>query len=99
MRDQANPVRELFDAAAHHYALRVTCKGCRRQRVLSAAAVWWHFQKRGFSEWLRDVPQRFKCTSCELRGPHLDLVREEPTDTSLPLPSELEWKHELRRRR
>jgi len=98
-RDTANPVRDLYDAAAQHYALRFTCRGCRRQRVFVSAAVWWHFKRKGFTDWLRDVPKRFRCQDCGRRGPALDLVHEDATDTSLPLPTEQDWKHEQRRRR
>jgi hypothetical protein len=35
----------------------------------------------------------------KVRYPKLELVSEEPTDTSLPMPTELDWKRELRRRR
>ena len=99
MRDLVNPVRDLFDAAAHHYALKLTCQGCRRQRIFAAAAVWWHFKRKGLADRLRDVPKRFRCKDCGRRGPSLDLVHEEPNDGSLPLPSDLDWKHELRGRR
>lgn len=99
MRDLVNPVSDLFDAAAHHYALKFTCRGCRRQRIFAAAAVWWHFKRKGHPDRLRQVPQRFRCRACGRRGPTLDLVNEEANDTSLPLPSDQDWKRELRRRR
>jgi hypothetical protein len=35
----------------------------------------------------------------KVRDPELELVDEAPTDTSLPMPSELDWKREVRRRR
>jgi hypothetical protein len=99
VRDLVNPVRDLFDATAHHYALKLTCRGCRRQRIFPAAAVWWHFKRKGFADWVRDVPKRFRCKDCGRRGPSLDLVNEEPNDESLPLPGETDWKQELTRRR
>jgi len=99
VRDLVNPMRDLFDATAHHYAIKLTCQGCRRQRVFVAAAVWWHFKRRGLPDGLRDVPKRFRCQGCGRRGPALDLVHEDATDTSLPLPNEQDWKRELRRRR
>lgn len=99
VRDSANPVRDLFDATAQHYALKFTCRGCRRQRIFASASVWWHFKKRGLVDWLRDVPKKFVCKQCGRRGPTLDLVQEGATDTNLPFPSETDWKHELRRRR
>lgn len=98
-RISANPVRDLFDATAQHYAIKLTCRGCRRSRIFPSAAIWWHFRKKGFSEWLRDVPGKFRCRVCERRAPGMDLVHEAANDTSLPMPSELVWKHELRRRR
>lgn len=98
-RQLVNPVRDLFDATAHHYAIKLTCRGCRRQRVFAAAALWWHFTRRSIPDWLREIPKKCRCRTCGKRGPHLDLVQEEPNDHSLPLPSEHEWKRELRRRR
>lgn len=99
LRTQANPVRDLFDATAHHYAIRFTCRGCRRVRIFPAAAVWWLFHRKGWTDWLRDVPKHFSCRVCERKVPVMDLVEEAPNDTSLPLPGETDWKRELRRRR
>ena len=99
VRISANPVRQLFDAAAHGYTLRLACRGCRRSAMFSAHAVWWHFRRKGWPEWLRDVPRRFRCRDCGRRSPSLELVRAEPTDTSLPLPGKYDWKRELSRRR
>ena len=98
-RISPNPVRDLFDACAHGYALRLTCRACRRRRSFSPHAVWHLFRRKGWPEWLRDVARRFRCRSCGRRGPRLDLVHEEPDDTSLPMPSRTEWKRELSRRR
>ena len=99
LRDSANPVRDLFDATAHHVSLKFTCRGCRRARIFPAASVWWLFKRKGWTDWLRDVPKHFKCRVCDRRHPALDLVNEAANDDSLPLPSEVDWKHELRRRR
>ena len=99
LRTSANPVRDLFDAVAHHYSIKLTCRGCRRARILPAAAVWWYFRKKDWSEWLREVPGKFRCRVCDRRGPSMDLVQDDANDFSLPMPSETDWKHELRRRR
>jgi len=98
-RISVNPVRDLFDAAAHGYSILLTCRGCRRTRIFHAAAVWHHFRRRNFPDHLRDVPRRFRCRVCDRRAPALELVHESPDDASLPLPTALEWKRELRRRR
>jgi len=98
-RDTANPVRELFDAAAQGYTLSFRCRGCGRVRTFHAAAVWRHFDGKGWSPWLRDVAARFRCRVCGRRTPQIELGHQEPTDTSLPLPDRYAWKRELSRRR
>jgi hypothetical protein len=98
-RISANPIRDLFDAGAHGYSIKLTCRGCGRARIFHAAAVWHHFQRKGFAQGLRSVVKRFRCRVCGRRAPVLDLVGEAPNDNSLPMPSESEWKRELRRRR
>lgn len=97
-RTSANPVRELFDAALRGYAIKLTC-GCTKVSTLSSHAVWWHFRRRGYSERLRDVPAMFRCQVCRRRDPDMELVRSDDFDSTLPLPSEQEWKRELSRRR
>ena len=99
VRELANPVRDLFDATAHHVSLKFTCRGCRRTRIFPAASVWWLFRRKGWTDWIRDVPRHFRCRVCDRRHPMLILVNEAANDTSLPMPSELDWKQELRRRR
>ena len=99
VRESANPVRELFDAAAQGYTLRFTCRGCGRARVFHSAAVWRLFDRKGWSPWLSDIASRFRCRVCGRRSPALALVHDEPTDTSLPLPDRYAWKRELSRRR
>lgn len=99
VRISANPVRQLFDAAAQGHNLKLTCRGCGRAAVFGAHAVWRHFRRKGWSEWLRDVAKRFRCRVCDRCGPHVTLVRDEPTNRSLPQPDKYEWKRELSRRR
>jgi hypothetical protein len=98
-RISANPVRDLFDVCAHGYSVRLTCRGCRRSRILRAHALWWLFERKSWPDWLRDVPGHFKCRVCARRRPRLDLVNEPADDESLPMPGEQVWKQALRRRR
>lgn len=99
------PLRDLWDAAVRGRAVRLTCRACGHGAVFSAAALWWLFQRKGWADRFRDVQRRSLCIMClhrrseKVRNPELELVEEPPTDTSLPLPSEMEWKRELRRRR
>jgi hypothetical protein len=99
VRDLANPVRDLFDATAHHVSLKITCRGCRRARIFPAASVWWLFKRKGWASRLREVAKHFRCRACGRRRPALDLVDGAADDDSLPMPSALAWKQELRRRR
>src|SRR5665213_3657160 len=98
-RASANPLRELFDAAAQGYNLKLTCWACRRDAVLDAHAAWHLFRRKGWRDLLRDVPARFRCERCGHKPPRLDFVYEDATMTNLPMPTEVEWKRELRRRR
>lgn len=101
----AYPLRDLFDAAARGKALGLTCSKCRHRTVLSSHALWWLFRRKGWVDTLSEVRRRSICILClhrrgeKVRNPELELVDEPPTDTSLPMPSELDWKRELRRRR
>lgn len=101
----AYPLRDLFDAAVRHYAIKLTCIKCQRVTIYNPHALWWLFHRHGWADRFRDVQRRCVCVMClhrrgiKVRYPKLDLVSEEPTDTSLPMPTELDWKRELRRRR
>lgn len=105
MRDLVNPIQDLFDAAARHLNVRLTCPVCGHSAVLSAPALWWRFERMGWQDRLREVPRRCRCLHCAFRRgrdvprPKLELVADDPTDARLPLPSELDWRRELRRRR
>ena len=101
----AYPLRDLFDAAVRGRSVRLTCRACGHKAVLSSHALWWLFERRGWRDAFADVRRRCVCRPClerhgrKVREPALDLVHEPPTDTSLEMPTEPEWKRELRRRR
>ena len=101
----AYPLRDLFDAAVRHRSVKLTCAKCRHVTVFSAAALWWLFHKKGWQDRFADVQKRCVCLLClherqlRIRYPELELVDDPPTETRLPLPSEIDWKRELRRRR
>jgi hypothetical protein len=100
----AYPLRDLFDAAVRGKAVKLTCRRCRHTGIFNGHCLWWHFQRRGWSDRFADVQRRAICTLCwfrlgeKMRGPALKLVDEAAT-VDLPPPSELDWKRELRRRR
>ncbi len=101
----AYPLRDLFDVAVRDQNVRLTCLGCGHACVASGIALWWLFHSRGWKDDFRSVARRCVCTMCwfrlgrKVRGPRFELVRGEPPTLVLPIPSELEWKRELRRRR
>jgi hypothetical protein len=101
----AYPLRDLFDVAVRHSAVRMTCLNCGHKAVISSHALWWLFHKKGWQDHFADVRKRCICLMClhrrgdKVRYPEFEMVDEEPTETSLPMPSELDWKRELRRRR
>ena len=101
VRFTANPIREVFDAAAQGYNFRLTCCSCGHAETLNRFAIWWLFREKRWRDLITDVPERFRCGKC--RGKRLDLflVQEEPTTHALSVPAaaEQEWKRELRRRR
>jgi ribosomal protein L37AE/L43A len=98
-RYSANPIRDVFDAAAHGYNLKLTCRGCRRAEVLHSAAVWHLFQRKRWRDLMSDLSGHFRCGGCGRKDPKVDLSHDLPTSTELPMPWESEWKRELRRRR
>jgi hypothetical protein len=101
----AYPLRDLFDAAARGRNIRLTCAGCGHSATLSGMAIWWLFQRRGWLDDFQSVRRRSVCTACwrlhrrKVHNPKLALVESPTTDTHLPLPSAIEWKKEVRRRR
>jgi ribosomal protein L44E len=101
----AYPLRDLFDAAVRNRNIKLTCQACHHATIFDGHALWWLFKRRAWADRFPEVQRRMVCTVCfyrrseKLRSAKLELVEEEPTETSLALPSELDWKRELRRRR
>lgn len=101
----AYPLRDLFDAAVRHRAVRLTCPRCGHVAIFASPALWWLFERNGWPDKFHEVERRCFCRPCHARNggtvqrPRLDLVDQPPTETGLPSPSALDWKRELRRRR
>jgi hypothetical protein len=101
----AYPLRDLFDAAVRHRTVKLTCTRCRHSNSFHAAALWWLFQRNGWKDRFEDMRKRSVCLHCwrrhgvKIRNPRFELTEEPPLDVTLAMPSELEWKRELRRRR
>lgn len=101
----AYPLRDLFDAAVRGRSVRLICRACGHRAVLSSHALWWLFERKGWRDAFADVRRRCVCRAClartchKVRDPLLELVHDTPSDMSLEMPTELDWKRELRRRR
>ena len=101
----AYPLRDLFDAAVRHRTVRLTCRACGHVRVFHGHALWWYFHRREWPDRFRDVQRRCVCRLClensgsKVRDPRLELVNDAPTGEPMPMPTQAEWKRELRRRR
>ena len=101
----AFPLRDLFDVAVRGRSIRLTCARCGHSAVMSSHALWWLFRRRCWVDTFREVRGRCICLLClhrrggKIRDPRLELFDGPPTDASLPMPSEIDWKREVRRRR
>ncbi|WP_129794044.1 hypothetical protein [Sphingosinicella sp. CPCC 101087] len=101
----AYPLRDMFDAAVRQRRVKLTCPTCGHVAVFESAALWWYFRRRGWRDRFDEVRRKCICLPCwrdrgqTVRGPQLELVHDEPTETGLPMPPDIEWKRELRRRR
>nr|WP_208417709.1 hypothetical protein [Sphingopyxis panaciterrae] len=92
----------IFEAAAWHYAVKPVCR-CGHSATFSPHGLWWHFEKRGWNDHLRDARRRFWCRACAGRigrrvtPVRIVLVAESTADIRLPEPEERVWKNALRR--
>lgn len=89
--------RTLFEAAAFHRSVRATCVACGHVGVFHAAALWRHFERRQWPGMLIDAGARLRCSTCGKRGTSIELTRDPPTVTNLPLPTDVEWRRAVSR--
>lgn len=92
----------LFEAAAWHRAVKVTC-GCGHSASFNPHGLWWHFDRKRLSDDLRNVRTKLWCGECHrlsgkrVRPAHVELVDESLADVQLEWPDEREWKKALSR--
>ncbi len=81
----------LFEAAAFHKNIRITCTVCKNHHVVQAAALWWLFHRRGWDGNFSLAVERFYCLKCthfygtRLKRATMSITADSPT-VSLPLP-------------
>ena len=91
----------LFEAAAWHYPIKVTC-ACGRSAVFDPHALWHRFERAGWDPTFAKARERFYCRDCwrtkcrKVRPAKFETCREEPT-IHLPMPDEREWKRAINR--
>ena len=101
-RDGLRVATCLFEAAAWHYAVKITCS-CGHSVSFNPHGLWWHFRRNGLPDDLRNIGASFWCRPCTARRGHrvrpvqVELVRESETDFRLEMPDEREWKREVNR--
>jgi hypothetical protein len=91
--------RDVFEAAARQYSVRVTCTNCQHSLVFDPHELWWHFERKGWDQNFRRCGERFRCSVCLRRSPAFELTRDEPERHRFPMPSPHEWKHAINRYR
>ena len=91
----------LFEAAAWHKAVKVTCR-CGHAATFSPHGLWWHFERKGWDMRLGEARRYFACSVCRIvLRKKVRPVRLEPVEgggeVELPNPPEREWKRAQRR--
>lgn len=92
---------KLFEAAAWHKAIKVTCS-CGHLVTFDPHGLWWLFEREGWDMRFADMRRHFACRLCKFEGRGtVHPVRVEPidgiADVSLPMPPDREWKQAQRR--
>ena len=91
----------LFEAAAWHKALCVTCS-CGHSATFDPHGLWWLFERKGWNMRLADARRHFICSACNnagrmgMRAARIEAVGGTGS-IRLPMPDEREWKSALSR--
>lgn len=102
-KDGGRIATTIFEAAAWHYAVKPVCSRCPHSATFHPHALWWHFQRKGWSDSLADARARFWCRDCgravgtPIRPKVLELVRQTDDDVVLTMPPVHEWKRAVSR--
>jgi len=93
----------LFEAAAWHYAIKVSC-ACGRTATFDPHGLFWRFYKKGWPDDFRSARAKLWCQRCrartgeKVRPRRLDLLNRYPEEmVVLPMPDEREWKRLINR--
>ena len=98
-------VRTITEAALRQLNLKLSCRLCGHIRVLHCAALHFLFERGGWDDRLRALPDRFWCSQCwqrtraKVKNPDCAFVNEDETGTPLPMPDVRTWSGLTRRYR
>lgn len=92
----------VFEAAAWHRAVKLTCPRCGHSATYNAHCLWWRLRKAGKDDSFAVLRQRYFCRRC--RDADGQKVRPRIETTTLTIdaitgdwPDEREWKRALSR--
>ncbi|MGW8202657.1 hypothetical protein ACWGM0_08915 [Sphingomonas bisphenolicum] len=95
----------LFEAAAFHNAVKVTCR-CGHYAVFDPHGLFWRYYRKGWDDNLHEAGKRMWCLVCrassgrKVRPRRIDLLNlYQGTRIMLPPPDEREWKRLVNRYR
>lgn len=91
--------RDIFEAAARQRVIKVVCSPCGHEFRFDPHELWWHFERKGWDQWLNRIAWRFRCTSCGARKARIELTSGASTRSAMPLPGAYEWKRAINRYR
>ena len=94
----------LEHCALHRRTIKLTCPACGHVRRLDAVALWWLYERRGWSDALPGAYARLYCAACRANGgrkvrPRTEITREPPDAEQGPYPDERTWKRLVSRYR
>ena len=95
-KDGGRVPTNLFEAAAWHYAVVVTCRKCGSVGVFDPHALWWRFHRKNWDDGFRNVARRMRCKSCG-GGAFVGWSRNAVSTVVMDLPPASEWKRAIDR--
>lgn len=86
----------LFEAAAWHYAVVVTCRKCGSVGVFDPHALWWYFERKNWDNSFASVGRRMKCKTCRA-GAFIGWSRKAEATVDMAMPPASERKRAISR--
>lgn len=84
--------------ALYRKTLKVRCRRCPHTKLLDAVPLWWHFERKRWSDALPEAVEHLYCGACwrerrlRVSGPRYWITDDKPEAMHLPYPDEREWK-------